>query len=139
MTVSACRGALRMRGTGIEGTFDRMTDGHTTDPADTGPAEKNPAHWTTGDEPITGPQRSHLETLLQQAGAAAPAARSRRPVGPAHGEFAPWTEPDAVPRGTLVAPCASRVPLGAFPRLCGAHRAAEAPVSDKPIMHVMTI
>lgn len=62
-----------MRGESVEGTFDRMSDGHTTDPADTGPAEKNPAQWTTGDEPITGPQRSYLETLLQQAGQDAPA------------------------------------------------------------------
>lgn len=29
---------------------------------------KNPDEWTTGDEPMTGPQRSYLETLLQQAG-----------------------------------------------------------------------
>ena len=31
-------------------------------------AEKDPEDWTTGDEPITGPQRSYLETLAQQAG-----------------------------------------------------------------------
>ncbi len=29
---------------------------------------KDPDNWTTGDQPMTGPQRSYLETLLQQAG-----------------------------------------------------------------------
>jgi hypothetical protein len=29
---------------------------------------KDPADWTTGDEPMTGPQASYLQTLLQQAG-----------------------------------------------------------------------
>lgn len=29
---------------------------------------KDPDSWTTGDQPMTGPQRSYLETLLQQAG-----------------------------------------------------------------------
>jgi hypothetical protein len=29
---------------------------------------KDPAEWTTGDEPMTGPQASYLKTLLQQAG-----------------------------------------------------------------------
>jgi hypothetical protein len=29
---------------------------------------KDPEEWTTGDEPMTGPQASYLSTLLQQAG-----------------------------------------------------------------------
>jgi hypothetical protein len=29
---------------------------------------KDPENWTTGDEPMTGPQASYLQTLLQQAG-----------------------------------------------------------------------
>ena len=29
---------------------------------------KDPDNWTTGDEPMTGPQASYLKTLLQQAG-----------------------------------------------------------------------
>jgi hypothetical protein len=29
---------------------------------------KDPDEWTTGDEPMTGPQASYLKTLLQQAG-----------------------------------------------------------------------
>ena len=29
---------------------------------------KEPADWTTGGEPMTGPQASYLKTLLQQAG-----------------------------------------------------------------------
>jgi len=30
--------------------------------------EKDPEEWTTGGEPMTGPQASYLATLLQQAG-----------------------------------------------------------------------
>jgi hypothetical protein len=30
--------------------------------------EKDPEAWTTGDEPMTGPQRSYLTTLCQEAG-----------------------------------------------------------------------
>ena len=30
--------------------------------------EKDPDDWTTGDEPMTGPQRSYLETLTREAG-----------------------------------------------------------------------
>lgn len=29
---------------------------------------KKPEDWTTGDEPMTGPQASYLATLLQRAG-----------------------------------------------------------------------
>ncbi len=29
---------------------------------------KDPEDWTTGDEPMTGPQASYLQTLMQQAG-----------------------------------------------------------------------
>ena len=31
-------------------------------------AEKDNSAWVTGDEPMTGPQASYLETLAQQAG-----------------------------------------------------------------------
>ena len=30
--------------------------------------EKDPEDWVTGDEPATGPQRSYLSTLAQEAG-----------------------------------------------------------------------
>ncbi|KZF06168.1 MAG: DUF3072 domain-containing protein [Rhodococcus sp. (in: high G+C Gram-positive bacteria)] len=30
-------------------------------------AEKDPEKWVTGDEPITGPQESYLNTLAQEA------------------------------------------------------------------------
>jgi hypothetical protein len=30
--------------------------------------EKDPRDWTTGDEPMTGPQRSYLTTLAREAG-----------------------------------------------------------------------
>lgn len=29
--------------------------------------EKDPEEWTTGDEPMTGPQRSYLKTLCHEA------------------------------------------------------------------------
>jgi hypothetical protein len=31
-------------------------------------ASKDPEEWVTGDEPITGPQRSYLDTLAREAG-----------------------------------------------------------------------
>jgi hypothetical protein len=30
-------------------------------------AEKDTSDWVTGDEPMTGPQRSYLQTLAQEA------------------------------------------------------------------------
>jgi DUF3072 family protein len=30
--------------------------------------EKDPKDWTTGEEPMTGPQASYLETLAREAG-----------------------------------------------------------------------
>jgi Protein of unknown function (DUF3072) len=34
--------------------------------------EKDPEEWTTGDEPMTGPQESYLHTLAQEAGEQVP-------------------------------------------------------------------
>ena len=39
-----------------------------THPDPDNPASKDPSDWVTGDEPITGPQRSYLDTLARQAG-----------------------------------------------------------------------
>lgn len=39
----------------------------------TGSPEKDPQEWTTGDEPVTGPQLSYLETLSREAGEDVPA------------------------------------------------------------------
>ncbi len=33
---------------------------------------KSPDDWTTGDEPMTGPQQSYLSTLAQEAGVDVP-------------------------------------------------------------------
>ena len=44
-----------------------MTDKHTQAGADTGNMEKDPADWVTGDEPMTGAQRSYLKTLCEEA------------------------------------------------------------------------
>ncbi len=43
-----------------------MADENTT-PAMQNP-EKDPDEWVTKDEPMTGPQRSYLQTLCQEAG-----------------------------------------------------------------------
>ena len=32
------------------------------------PAEKDPSDWVTGDEPMTAPQRSYIDTLAREAG-----------------------------------------------------------------------
>jgi Protein of unknown function (DUF3072) len=37
-----------------------------------GPVEKNPEEWTTGDEPMTAPQESYLQTLAREAGVDVP-------------------------------------------------------------------
>jgi hypothetical protein len=42
------------------------TLGSTTDSGNT--AAKDPADWVTGDEPMTGAQRSYLDTLAREAG-----------------------------------------------------------------------
>jgi hypothetical protein len=34
--------------------------------------DKDPEDWTTGDEPMTGPQSSYLHTLAQEAGVEVP-------------------------------------------------------------------
>ncbi|NIH88400.1 DUF3072 domain-containing protein [Amycolatopsis granulosa] len=41
----------------------------------TGPQnpEKDPREWTTGEEPMTGPQLSYLQTLAREAGEELPA------------------------------------------------------------------
>lgn len=36
--------------------------------ASMGTPEKDPENWVTRDEPMTGPQRSYLETLSREAG-----------------------------------------------------------------------
>ena len=45
-----------------------MTDKRTQDDAQQGNAIKDPDAWTTGDEPMTGAQRSYLHTLAEEAG-----------------------------------------------------------------------
>jgi Protein of unknown function (DUF3072) len=37
-----------------------------------GPVEKDPQDWTTGDEPMTAPQESYLQTLAREAGEEVP-------------------------------------------------------------------
>ena len=44
-----------------------MTDKRTQELASQGNMEKDPADWVTGDEPMTGAQRSYLKTLCEEA------------------------------------------------------------------------
>jgi hypothetical protein len=55
------------RGAHGDGRPEDQTPG--TSPAD---AEKDPSDWVTGGEPATGPQRSYLSTLAQEAGEEVP-------------------------------------------------------------------
>lgn len=47
-----------------------MTENITQAPQEN--AEKDTSQWVTGDEPMTGPQRSYLNTLAQEAGVEVP-------------------------------------------------------------------
>jgi hypothetical protein len=50
------------------------------DPRDVAPHAnpvKDPDDWTTGDEPMTGPQASYLRTLCQEAGVSFDASLSK--------------------------------------------------------------
>ena len=44
-----------------------MTDKRTQSMADHSNMEKDPSDWVTGDEPMTGAQRSYLKTLCEEA------------------------------------------------------------------------
>ena len=45
-----------------------MTDKATNEMRDQSNMVKDPDQWTTGDEPMTGAQRSYLQTLAEEAG-----------------------------------------------------------------------
>ena len=45
-----------------------MTDRRTAEAADQGNMIKDPDDWVTGDEPLTGAQRSYPHTLAEEAG-----------------------------------------------------------------------
>jgi hypothetical protein len=44
-----------------------VTDKQTQEQADESNTIKDPDNWTTGDEPMTGAQRSYLKTLSEEA------------------------------------------------------------------------
>ena len=44
-----------------------MTDKHVQTEADQSNMQKDPDEWTTGDEPMTGAQKSYLKTLSEEA------------------------------------------------------------------------
>lgn len=67
-SVDASQVPMSEGGTANEGP---ETIGATADAANT--TEKDPDAWVTGDEPMTGAQRSYLDTLARQAGEELPA------------------------------------------------------------------
>ncbi len=44
-----------------------MTDRHTQEQAEESNMQKDPDDWVTGDEPMTGAQKSYLKTLSEEA------------------------------------------------------------------------
>lgn len=44
-----------------------MTDKHIAAEADQSNTKKDPSDWVTGDEPMTGAQKSYLKTLSEEA------------------------------------------------------------------------
>jgi hypothetical protein len=62
--VSACERAFDSRAA-PPGTPGRMSE---MDPHTERTTAKDPDDWATGDEPMTGAQRSYLETLAREAG-----------------------------------------------------------------------
>ena len=55
---------------------DDQGDGDTigaSSPGAAGTTAKDPSDWVTGDEPMTGAQRSYLDTLAREAGEQLPA------------------------------------------------------------------
>ena len=79
------------------------------------PAAKDPEDWVTGDEPMTGPQQSYLETLSREAGEDLPDGAAGHPhpldrdIGRHRGPFVPVGQVDRLhdrdvePRGRLEA------------------------------------
>lgn len=53
-----------------DGHLPFMSDDTTQAPLEN--AEKDTSQWVTGDEPMTGAQRSYLHTLAQEAGTEVP-------------------------------------------------------------------
>ena len=54
-----------------DGPSDEVLGDANANPANT--AEKDPEDWVTGDEAMTGPQKSYLDTLAREAGEELPA------------------------------------------------------------------
>jgi hypothetical protein len=54
--------------TATKTTSSEERSSHDADRENTGNAIKDPDEWTTGEEPMTGAQRSYLKTLSDEAG-----------------------------------------------------------------------
>ncbi|WP_093337958.1 DUF3072 domain-containing protein [Pseudonocardia ammonioxydans] len=128
MTVSAFRGAgAGVRRWRVDGAVDPVPDA-----AGPGVPGTTREHRRAGGEPITGPQRSYLETLLQRAGAAAPARPESAPGGSRARRVRALHRarrcPEGHPRGAM---CLQGAPRGVFRGSATLHRARRllSPVS----------
>jgi hypothetical protein len=63
---TTCKSAFRRGDDSLVMSADEVPPG-SPPPAALNP-EKDPDQWTTGDEVLTGPQRSYLQTLCREAG-----------------------------------------------------------------------
>jgi hypothetical protein len=67
VTARLCPASARKAGNRCRCDDYMMTTPDEPTPAMQNP-EKDPEEWTTGNEPMTGPQRSYLQTLCREAG-----------------------------------------------------------------------
>ncbi|RKQ36811.1 DUF3072 domain-containing protein [Kocuria tytonis] len=68
----APQGGMSQNGAAQNGAPQGETIGATGDAQDS-TLEKDPSTWVSGDEPMTGAQKSYLDTLAKQAGEELPA------------------------------------------------------------------
>ena len=66
------RGGPTVQDMSEQPSLDPTTDTPADAPDPSTDASKPVQDWVTGDEPITGPQRSYLETLAREAGEQVP-------------------------------------------------------------------
>ncbi len=62
----ALAGRVSHRGRSVWSVSENTGADQAPDPTQN--AEKDPETWVTGDEPMTGPQKSYLQTLAREAG-----------------------------------------------------------------------
>ena len=67
MAAAETRGGISFAESIVSAKEHEMTDKQTAAHSSEGNTEKDPADWVTGDEPMTGAQKSYLKTLSEEA------------------------------------------------------------------------